>query len=197
MKFMKKLMCSLLATIICLGVTGFPVYAQEMPNIEDNNVEEIDSLSSTYDSSLIDWDSIDFISVFYLDGSLEEDPFLKEAQDRGISIILEPTVYIQTRASSFKHFKSISWISRSDGISLSVMPNSPFTISKESAWSEIYKFIQYHPMYTQVKNDTKQTSMYNQFVCHADFAKGFKTPWNLEPWRQDKGYWGFVRGGCN
>lgn len=194
---MKKLMCSLLATIICLGVTGFPVYAQEMPNIEDNNVEEIDSLSSTYDSSLIDWDSIDFISVFYLDGSLEEDPFLKEAQDRGISIILEPTVYIQTRASSFKHFKSISWISRSDGISLSVMPNSPFTISKESAWSEIYKFIQYHPMYTQVKNDTKQTSMYNQFVCHADFAKGFKTPWNLEPWRQDKGYWGFVRGVCN
>lgn len=194
---MKKLMCSLLATIICLGVTGFPVYAQEMPNIEDNNVEEIDSLSSTYDSSLIDWDSIDFISVFYLDGSLEEDPFLKEAQDRGISIILEPTVYIQTRASSFKHFKSISWISRSDGISLSVMPNSSFTISKESAWSEIYKFIQYHPMYTQVKNDTKQTSMYNQFVCHADFAKGFKTPWNLEPWRQDKGYWGFVRGGCN
>lgn len=194
---MKKLMCSLLATIICLGVTGFPVYAQEMPNIEDNNVEEIDSLSSTYDSSLIDWDSIDFISVFYLDGSLEEDPFLKEAQDRGISIILEPIVYIQTRASSFKHFKSISWISRSDGISLSVMPNSPFTISKESAWSEIYKFIQYHPMYTQVKNDTKQTSMYNQFVCHADFAKGFKTPWNLEPWRQDKGYWGFVRGGCN
>ena len=194
---MKKLMCSLLATIICLGVTGFPVYAQEMPNIEDNNVEEIDSLSSTYDSSLIDWDSIDFISVFYLDGSLEEDPFLKEAQDRGISIILEPTVYIQTRASSFKHFRSISWISRSDGISLSVMPNSPFTISKESAWSEIYKFIQYHPMYTQVKNDTKQTSMYNQFLCHADFARGFKTPRNLEPWKQDKGCWGFVRGGCN
>lgn len=194
---MKKLMYSLLASIICLGVTGFPVYAQEMPNIEDNNVEEIDSLSSTYDSSLIDWDSIDFISVFYLDGSLEGDPFLKEAQDRGISIILESTVYIQMRARSFKHFKSISWISRSEGMSLSVMPNNPLTISKESAWSEIYRFIQYHPMYTQVKNDTKQTSMYNQFVCHADFAKGFKTPWNLEPWRQDKGYWGFVRSGCN
>ena len=77
------------------------------------------------------------------------------------------------------------------------MSNSPFTISKESAWSEIYKFIQYHPMYTQVKNDTKQTSMYNQFLCHADFARGFKTPRNLEPWKQDKGCWGFVRGGCN
>ena len=55
---------------------------------------------------------------------------------------------------------------------------------------------------TQVKNDTKQTSMYNQFLCHADFARGFKTPWNLEPWnlepwKQDKGCWGFVRGGCN
>lgn len=67
---MKKFMCSLLASIICLGVTGFPVYAQEAPNIEDNNVEEIASLSPAYDSSLIDWDAIDFIFVFYLDGSL-------------------------------------------------------------------------------------------------------------------------------
>lgn len=36
-------MCSLFASIICLGVTGFPVYAQEITNIKDNNVEEIDS----------------------------------------------------------------------------------------------------------------------------------------------------------
>lgn len=125
-----------MASIICLGVTGFPVYAQGISNIDDdNNVEEIDLLSPTYDSSLIDWDSVDFVSVFYLDGRLEENSFLKEAQDRGISIILESTVYIQTRASSFKHFKSISWISCFEGISLSVMPNSPFAISKESAWS--------------------------------------------------------------
>ena len=34
----EKLMCSLFASIICLGVTGFPVYAQEITNIEDNNV---------------------------------------------------------------------------------------------------------------------------------------------------------------
>ncbi|MGR5686668.1 hypothetical protein ACP5WQ_09440 [Thomasclavelia ramosa] len=57
-------MCSLLASIICLGITGFSIYAQEITNIKDNNVEEIDSLSSTYDSSLIDWASIDFISFF-------------------------------------------------------------------------------------------------------------------------------------
>ena len=36
-------MCSLLASIICLGITGFSIYAQEITNIEDNNVEEIDS----------------------------------------------------------------------------------------------------------------------------------------------------------
>lgn len=36
-------MCSLFDSIICLGVTGFPVYAQEITNIGDNNVEEIDS----------------------------------------------------------------------------------------------------------------------------------------------------------
>lgn len=40
-------------------------------------------------------------------------------------------------------------------------------------------------------------STYNQFVCHADFAREFKTPWNIEPWKKDKGYWGFVGSACN
>ncbi|MCR0203060.1 DUF2599 domain-containing protein [[Clostridium] innocuum] len=189
---MKKIICTFIASFLFFGFTTLSTYAKE--TLENNDV---DQLSYAYDSSSVDWDSIEYISVFYLDGNLENDPFLKEAKDRNILVILEPTVYIQPRSSSFKYFKSISWIQRSDGLSLSVMPKSPFTISKESAWAEIYKFIQYHPMYTGVKNSTKQTSMYNQFVCHADFAKGFKTPWNLEPWRKDKGYWGFVKGHCN
>ncbi|MCB5883282.1 DUF2599 domain-containing protein [Lachnospiraceae bacterium EP-SM-12S-S03] len=34
-------------------------------------------------------------------------------------------------------------------------------------------------------------------MCHADYAKGFKTPWNIEPATPDKGYRGFVAAKCN
>lgn len=194
---MKKLISTLMISDICLSTAVLPVYAQETLNKDNTNIEHVDSLSATYDSSSVDWESIDYISVFYLDGSIRENPFLKEAQDRGISIILEPTAHIEMRSSVFTHFNSISWISRSEGISLSVMPKKPYSISKEAAWQEIYKFIQYHPKFTEIKNETKLMSTYNQFVCHADFARGFKTPWNLEPWKKDKGYWGFVGNACN
>lgn len=132
-----------------MSTAVLPVYAQETLNKDNTNIEHVDSLSATYDSSSVDWESIDYISVFYLDGSIREDPFLKEAQDRGISIILEPTAHIEMRSSVFTHFNSISWISRSEGISLSVMPKKPYSISKEAAWQEIYKFIQYHPKFTE------------------------------------------------
>lgn len=194
---MKKIISTLMISGICLSTAVLPVYAQETLNKDNTNIEHVDSLSATYDSSSVDWESIDYISVFYLDGSIREDPFLKEAQDRGISIILEPTAHIEMRSSAFTHFNSISWISRSEGISLSVMPKKPYSISKEAAWQEIYKFIQYHPKFTEIKNETKLMSTYNQFVCHADFARGFKTSWNLEPWKKDKGYWGFVGNACN
>jgi|GEM_PF-7113534 hypothetical protein len=46
-------------------------------------------------------------------------------------------------------------------------------------------------------NTNQYWSMYNQFMCHADFPQGFKTPWNIEPAKKDKGYWGFVGSGCN
>lgn len=41
-------------------------------------------------------------------------------------------------------------------------------------------------------NTNQYWSMYNQFMCHADFAKGGKFEWNLEPSKADKGYWGFA-----
>lgn len=38
--------------------------------------------------------------------------------------------------------------------------------------------------------------MYNQFMCHADFAKS-KPEWNLEPSKVDKGYWDLQTLGTN
>ena len=104
-----------------MSTAVLPVYAQKTLNKDNTNIEHVDSLSATYDSSSVDWESIDYISVFYLDGSIREYPFLKEAQDRGISVILEPTALIQMRSSVYTHFNNISWISRSEGISLSIM----------------------------------------------------------------------------
>jgi len=46
-------------------------------------------------------------------------------------------------------------------------------------------------------NTNQYWSMYNQFVCHANYPAGLKSPWNLEPYKSDKGYWGFVANGCN
>lgn len=41
-------------------------------------------------------------------------------------------------------------------------------------------------------NNGQNNSMYNQFFCHANTIAGAKYPWNLEPSRADKGYWGFT-----
>ncbi len=41
---------------------------------------------------------------------------------------------------------------------------------------------------------TNYWSMYNQFMCHADWVGPFKPGWvwNIEPSKADKGYWGFA-----
>jgi hypothetical protein len=48
-------------------------------------------------------------------------------------------------------------------------------------------------------NISRYWSMYNQYVCHIDFAWGpkHKEEYNLDPWREDKGYHGFVKNQCN
>lgn len=193
---MKKI--SLLLTSLMLLFMVAPTTSNATSEVTGNTEYKEDY--TTYESESIDWENITSIIVAYLDGDLSADPFLKDAKDRKIPIIYDENFdfsAIRTRIAYFSHFSSISWISRSGNMSLSVMPKNPYTIDKENAWREILRFIQYHPIYTEIKNSSKQSSTYNQFVCHADYARGFKTPWNLEPWKPDKGYWGFVKNRCN
>jgi hypothetical protein len=79
-----------------------------------------------------------------------------------------------------------------------------------ASWQEIYNKAPYHEAwaYPQAYGTSLYWSMYNQYVCHTDW-KAFayladrKNPWNgsleynLEPWRWDKGYWGFYNSQCN
>jgi hypothetical protein len=68
-----------------------------------------------------------------------------------------------------------------------------------NSWSEVYDLTLYHKAwpYPQAYGTNKYWSMYNQFVCYADWPGGFKTPWNIEPSTKDKGYWRFVENWCN
>lgn len=89
-------------------------------------------------------------------------------------------------------FDKVEWINRNNVWSLSVYPHFAANgYSKDQAWGFLKEAHEkdYHWYNTD--------SMYHQFVCHYDWAGSFKMPWNLEPSKADKGYWGFVASGCN
>lgn len=162
--------------------------ASDLSLTEGENANE----ETAYDPEAVDWENIDEIIVMKYSGGGE---FINDALERGIKVTFEEGATVSAR---YTHFHSLSWIVKDDGMrALSMDPIHPYTIDKDGAWSEAVLYFQHHPMYTEISNSTKYQSMYNQFLCHADFARGFKTPWNLEPAKQDKGYAGFVARGCN
>ncbi len=64
---------------------------------------------------------------------------------------------------------------------LSVMPRSNSlwqeTNGSQNAWNRLYD------SHSQSSHWHNTASMEKQFMCHAHFAGGWKTPWNLEPWK--------------
>jgi len=189
---MKKKLCTcsiILAMVFSLFSTQVMAYENfqeaENPNVLEN--EEV----VTYDENSIDWENIDEIYVLKYSGY---DQFIEDAISRNITVIFDEYAYVNPR---YTYFNSLSWITRGGVRSLSISPKNPFTINKEGSWGELARYFQYHPMYTGISNSSKWNSMYNQYVCHVDYARGFKTPWNIEPATPDKGYWGFVGSSCN
>lgn len=199
MNYEKKYVSMILTTILLFNIYGNVEAYSSFDNTKNNQYDQY------YDETLIDWDNIDNIEVIYIDG---EDEFINDAIKRGIPVSFKNnhtpiltnnlnTINYGVTYSSFTYFTSISWISRDGKLSLSLNPKSPYTIDKDKSWQEAVRFFQYHPMYREEQNPSKYMSMYNQYGCHVDYARGFKTPWNIEPWKEDKGYWGFVLNGCN
>ncbi len=182
----KNLLVSMLMVTVLFFVP-MQTLASNTPLTEGENTGE----EMAYDSEAVDWENIEEIIVMKYSGG----EFIDDALERGIKVTFEEGAMV---SAHYTHFHSLSWIVKEDGMrALSMDPIHPFTIDKDGAWLEAVRYFQYHPMYTEISNPTKYQSMYNQFLCHADFARGFKTPWNLEPARQDKGYAGFVASGCN
>ncbi len=164
-----------------------------VPLNEETPAPEIES---TYDSNAVDWENIDQIIVLQYDGNCE---FIQDAISKGIDVVFDTNSMIATRG--YTYFTSLSWITRNGELSLSMMPQDPVSLLDETkmnaAWAEAVRFFEHHPLYTAINNSSKYNSMYNQFVCHVKWPNALKTPWNLEPIKEDKGYAGFVLSGCN
>ncbi|WP_077595998.1 DUF2599 domain-containing protein [Oceanobacillus kimchii] len=69
--------------------------------------------------------------------------------------------------------------------------NLDWTSIRNDSWQ---KLLDRHVNEDQFYN---QYGMKDQYSCHFDFAKGNKTPWNIEPSRPDVGYIETVLNGCN
>lgn len=194
---MKK---KILAIILAIGIlsSGNTVFAQDIVNetLSETDKEYSDFVATDdfdYTNPDFDWSKIEHIEVIYLAPDCVDD-FIKTAVDNGVEVSFS---LLQLPQPRYAYFSSLSWITRDGVVSLSLNPYDPYTIDKEAGWSEAARYFQYHPIYTAISNPSKFMSMYNQYVCHVDFAKGIKTPWNIEPIKPDKGYWQFVASGCN
>lgn len=188
---MKKLTVFLSAIILCAIFFPINVFASEANNTDID--EETNALYEAYDSDSINWDEIDELIV--MKASID-DPFINDAIAHGVKITYEPGSFVSAR---FTYYSSISWLNRDGVMSLSLMPKDPWSILHNSnpPWYEAAQFFQYHPMYTKINNPSKFNSMYNQYLCHVIIASGYKTPWNLEPIKPDKGLSKWQLSGCN
>lgn len=84
------------------------------------------------------------------------------------------------------------WISRSEGISLSLYPTYSFPLNSlvELAWETVVD------EFGDDSEFTNEEGMFKQFRCHND-AAAWKRPWNLEPWRPNVSYLQTVKALCN
>ena len=139
-----------------------------------------------------DWSSMQKIIVVRNENN--KDPFIQEARKRNIPITYDLKHMLK---KDFMYFKTIIWIVRNGELSLSLDPKEPDSIDKANSWKEAVSFFENDPVYLKIDNPTKFESLHNQYKCHADWARGLKTPWNIEPEKPDKGYWGFVANKCN
>lgn len=98
------------------------------------------------------------------------------------------------------YFTKIEWIDRGGVISLSLYPseylldnpNGNVAMAKAStAWGLV------EDEYSSDSKWDNGKSLEAQFHCHAAAARGFKTPWNLEPHRTETDLWETMKKKCN
>ena len=145
------------------------------------------------------WEGIK--KVIVLRETNKDSKIIQKAKELGLEIEYSEDSGNMDR--TYSYFSSLYLFYRdNEGITVSVTPNSFDEVSNniDDSWAEIYRYIQWHPLYNEVENDSKESSLWNQSKCHVNFIPKiapWKTTWNLEASRPDKGYWGFVASSCN
>lgn len=171
------------------------VKANQIDNLEKEEEVAMPTADDVIKTNEVDWSEVEKVIVVY-------DDFTTLPKTQGEWDALAVTEYdidnsaFRGRATQGEIYKAcfskVSWLKRSDGWTLSVTPKyGPY--SGDQGFAALYwkhgKDAQW--------NYRNKSSMANQFYCHRDIAGHWKTPWNIEPWKSDKGYWGFVASGCN
>ena len=144
----------------------------------------------------VDWEGVTKVVVIYEESKVETE-IIKEARKRGIEVVYERNNYSYSDRD-YRYFSSLYLYYRDgEGMTISVTPRDMiYPSTQDAAWSEILYYIKWHPLYLEVENSSKESSLLHQFQCHVYFAF-WKKPWNLEVERPDKGFWGFVSNSCN
>ena len=96
-----------------------------------------------------------------------------------------------------QYFDFAAWIPRTEGISLSLAPNSEVRASsslKEIAWNCLASTENGFGAQANFANNEQVLKW--QYDCHFTFANQ-KDRWNLEPWRTASSYAEVVLKGCN
>ena len=190
---MKKFMMTLMATIFTLCIfSGQNVSRVNAEVIRSNEKNIAMTPEQIEEADKINWSEVTEAVIVYNDfttipETLEEAEVLDNARIelRGMARSTTTPAYKDAVARAV-------WIKRADGWTLSLtMKWSTYSGSSifEGIWSK-------HRGDSQWQGKNKN-SMANQFYCHRDFVGSLKNPWNIEPWKNDKGYWGFVLGACN
>lgn len=182
---MKKVMRSLLAITMLIG--------------------SIVSVNASEDMEQKDFDPIAYDEFLY--GSTIDSEYVIYDEEKGIDRLEDYVEYVNPNArfddgdwaDYYRYFSKVSWINRDGLISLSVKHTDAIYGEKENSWLTLalFHYGQAQWQNAERSNPSSYQSMYNQYVCHVDFAPGVKNPYNLEPSTPDKGYWGFVASACN
>lgn len=157
---------------------------------------EIDFSEGDFFISLISGDPLTDDALYAVYESSEIERYEREQLGMSGFVLAAST---PTKFSDY--YSSSKWVNRSDGITLSLNP-------KKNAWQKpsnpiveahLYKY-RWEVVYNKHKGSSNwdnTASMRAQLHCHADIAKGIKTPWNIEPWRTTSNYAAVVAAGCN
>lgn len=112
---------------------------------------------------------------------------------------MDPKLSAQACSS---YISSVSWEYRGGAYSATAM-NVPTTCGRAQsyfyvmdAWAESVDKTPASTNWGKVYGTNSYWSMYNQFVCHTDYAF-WKDSWNLEPARPNVGYQATVSAQCN